>query len=163
MWDTIKSGLYFFIYNPVQSLSSLIIIVMLTILLTKTGILRIKTAHVRIGNKEEDERTILRQQSSYAHSYCMSLEYLVPRNPEFNGYLTRYILERMYDEVMEWILFNHLTTQGAYIETKQARLRMLCDTLATREEYRSEDFHEFINSHCRKLIEELIHIREVYK
>lgn len=123
--------------------------------------IKIDSKHFQIGESEK-ERAIIRQQSEWAHAYCMSLEYQMPKDESYNGYVTKYILERCYDEIVSWIMFNHLTLHGDYVKVKQQRIKMLVDQLAMKDLYRSDEFHNFLEEGTRYVIENLIHIREVY-
>lgn len=123
--------------------------------------INIHSKHVQIGESEK-ERAILRQQSEWAHAYCASLEYKIPKDETYNGYVTKFILERAYDEIVTWIMFNHLTLDGDYIKVKQQRMKMLIDQLALKDMYRTDEFHKFLDDGVRYVVENLIHIREVY-
>lgn len=140
----------------------LIVIVLLAIILVKSGVLKIDTNHFQLGVRE-DERKVIQQQKEFAYAFVMSLEYSVPKFDGYNEYITKYILERMYDEVVDWIVFNHITTSGDYIKVKGSKLCYLVDCLAKEDIYKSEEMHEYIKAHVEILIKELVHIREVYK
>ena len=81
---------------------------------------------------------------------------------KYNGYFTKYILERVYDKVVEWITFNHLTLKNEYIEIKQEEICSLIYGLGIGEEYKTPEFKKRICNWTREVIEHLVQIREVY-
>lgn len=96
-----------------------IIIVSMAIKLGKTGLLTIHTKHFHIG-KSISERELIRRQIECAHDFIMSIEgKIITDNTRYNGYFTKYILERIYDKVIECIMFNHITVNQLYIQDKQ--------------------------------------------
>jgi hypothetical protein len=149
-------------------IAAAIVITLLCILLVKTRILNIHTKHVTIGAEDVNsyyERTIVRNQIQHAHDFCMSLEskiIQVTPNLLYGGYFTKFILERVFDKVIEWITFNHIEATEAYISCKQKEIRYLVYSLGPREEFKTPEFQARMDKWTSELIYQLIEIRKLY-
>lgn len=139
-------------------------------LAAKFGLLRIKTDHISIGNTRaasDKERAIIREQCDFTHAYLMGLvNKIVAVTPDneliYGGYFTKYILERVYDEFVKWITFNHITLDEAYVHTKQEKIKALVYSHAVRDEFKTEQFAERMDRWVREVLEELVRIRQLY-
>lgn len=161
MWEAIKAAIES--PNLYMIIITFIIIIIIGIILVKTNVLTINTKHVKLG-AEDKERDIIRQQVDFAHHYC---EALLPRvhelSSESDDWHSKYILERAYDEVVDWITFNHISNGNAYVHVKQRGIRSLVLSLVTLDAYKSDTFLKELDTWVADLINELINIREVYK
>lgn len=126
----------------------------------KSGAVAVRTKSLRIGG-DERERAIIRQQTEWAHVFIMSLESKVTADTD-RGYFAKYILESVYDKVVEWITFNHITTNSAYIEIKQEQICALVYSNGVKEQFKTKEFKQRMCGWTRELIERLVQIREVY-
>jgi hypothetical protein len=166
MWD--------FFSNAVNGGNGRIILVIISAfaiyaaLLLWVGKLGVSTKHVQIGGESRDsyyERTILRNQITAAHDFCASLEGKVAEvaeNLAFGGWFTKYILERVYDKIIEWITFNHIELSQGYIECKQREIRNLVYSFPVKDEFKTPEFEERMNKWVAEIIEQLLDIRRVY-
>lgn len=156
--------------NLLNIIILVVVLVILTIVLVKTKILEIHTQHVSLGNIVENydmfcERRIIRSQIERAHDFCMSLEskiFQIKPNMPHKGYLTKYILECVYSEVIKWITFNHIDNSEAYISCKQKTIKYLVYNLTESEEFKTPEFQERINEWVKEMILELIEIRRLF-
>ena len=120
MWETIKdvltSGNAWFI------LIFLVVVIVIGLILGRIGLIKVNTKHVQIGN-EQTQRELVRRQVETAYTFVMSLEgKIITEGSMYDRYLTKYILERVYDKVIEWIIFNHITTNQLYVQDKQENI-----------------------------------------
>lgn len=149
--------------NSIQILIFLFIIVIIGVLLIKSNYLAIKTSHVTLGASEK-ERTILRQQTEWTYHYIQGL-YSVIKSKYIHreSYTIKLILEKIYDECVVWIMFNHISRSDMYIMVKQEKLRgiVLSNDLGGVE--MSEDFIKQMNSWTKEIVNRLVDIREYYK
>lgn len=159
MWDAIKGVLTD--TNTWQVLLFLVFLVVIVIIAGKKGLLSVKAIGIRLGT-DETERNIIRQQTEWAYLYIMSLQSKIETNGDYNGYFTKYILERIYDKTVEWITFNHLHTKNAYIEIKQEEVCALVYSLGVKDEFKTPEFKKRMCNWVRELIEHLVQIREIY-
>lgn len=159
MWGAISQVLTS--ANAWEVLIFLAVIVIFAIVLVKSGTVAINTKHLRIG-KAEKEREIIRRQVEAAHDFIMSIEGKIPEKPEYGGYFTKYILERVYDKVIEWVMFNHITDTPMYVQDKQATICNLVYTFSISEEYKTPEFKNRMCNWTAELITRLVRTREIY-
>lgn len=163
MWETIKEVLNG--SNALFVLIAIIILVVIFVILSKTGIIKINSKHIQIGN-ELTQRELIRRQVETAHVFIMSLFGKIPdaeKNKNFGGYKERYVLERVYDKVIEWIIFNHITTNQLYVEDKQESVCNLVYSMDVDDKYKTKEFKERMYAWTKELIEKLVQVKEVYK
>ena len=160
MWETIKvilSG-----SNAWCVILFFIFVFTVLSLFAKNGYISIKTKNLQFGNSEI-ERTIIRNQTDWAYLYIMALEPKIDVDKQFNFYITRYILERVYDEVVEWITFNHISTNKAYVQIKQEKICALVYGIGVNPILQSKEFTERMYNWTEELITRLLQIREYYE
>lgn len=160
MWESIANILTS--TNAVAVLTFLCVCIIGGVVLVKTNLLQIHTDSVRLGAMDT-ERNIIRQQQDYVRLHLNSLENDLEKPEGYNEWLGRFIVMRVYAEYVEWISFNHLSKSEAYIKVKQNKLIDLINQYTYKEEFKTEDFQEFIRKDTRQMILDLIQIREVYK
>jgi hypothetical protein len=88
-----------------------------------------------------------------------------PRLPHPEGYdiwKSKYILECVYDEILTWITYNHITTNDSYIEIKQNKLIFLITSLTVKKDFQTEEFNDIIRKETKFIISKLVQIRELY-
>ena len=148
--------------NALQVLIFLMIIVALFVLLVKNGILAIKTKHLRIGQAER-EREIIRRQVEAAHDFIISIEGKldVDINP-CDKYFTKYILERVYDKVIEWVMFNNISNSPMYVQDKQETICNLIYTFPIGSTFKTPEFKKRMQNWTQELIARLVQMREIY-
>lgn len=132
--------------------------------MSKSGLISFKGKGLRIGS-DETERTIIRNQTQWARLYIMSIKgKVLPANPDKIQRLTaEVILEKVYDNVSDWITYNHISSNNSYIEIKQSEIKCLVysqDDL--EEEFKTPEFATRMESWVRELILNLIQIRKEY-
>ena len=139
-----------------------LIIIALAIRLGKAGLLNIHTKYVSIGGKVS-ERELIRRQIEVAHDFIMSIEgKLVCDNSKYNGYFTKFILERVYDKVIEWIMFNHITVNQLYIQDKQDTILNLIYAQPINDEFKTPEFKARVENWVKELVERLVNVKVLY-
>ena len=138
-------------------------VIALAIYLVRRGAVGINTGKIYVGS-DQREREIIRQQVEYTRLYIESLSGKIKvKESRYGGYFTKWVLERVYDEVVDWITFNHLSKEGAYISIKQAKITNLVYSLNVNEEFQTPEFKERMEKWVEELISELVKIRQLYK
>ena len=153
--------------NALMVLIFMIIFFLLIVGFAHAGLLQIHTSTVRMG-ADTRERDIIRQQAEWAHVYCMGLkgqiDEMCKNVEEYNPFVTMYILERMYTEVVEWITYNHINLDSDYIGIKQDNVRALLSSMTVMPEvFASQRFLKKVDEWTDETIHKLVMIREVYK
>ena len=159
MWDFIKAVSTSVYIIPVLIFT--LIVLLIVILLIKKGLISVNTKAVKVGTSES-ERAIIRQQIEWVHLHCDSLEKSLPHPPNYDIWRGKYILECMYDEIVDWITFNHICTSEGYISIKQERIWATIQSLVRKNEFSTPEFKEFIYKDTEYIIRRLVHIRQVY-
>lgn len=160
MWEAISKVLTS--ANAREILFFLAVVLVAAIVLVKTGAVNIRTKHVRIG-RAEAEREVIRRQVEAAHDFIMSIEGKIKADTsQYNGYFTKYILERVYDKTIEWIMFNHITNSTLYVQDKQDTICNLIYTFDVGEDFKTPEFKKRMCNWVAELIDRLIKTREIY-
>jgi hypothetical protein len=165
MWDAIARILT--TDNALLVLIFATILAVVLIILAMCGVVRIDTGAFKMGS-DYKERDIIRQQTEWAHIYCVGLKNQIDEMcKDINGYdpyITMYILERMYSEVVEWITYNHLNLDSDYISIKQEKVKMLLASMTIKPDiFASKKFLSKVEEWTSEIIHRLVKIREVYK
>lgn len=160
MWETINNTL-----NGNNSLIVLIFILLVFLVLTllvKGNLLNITTKAVKIGG-DETERAILRQQIEWTYNYVSGLYGLIlSKYPHLDKMKTKYVLERVYDEIVVWITFNHITRSEMYLMVKTEKLKGLVSSMDVNETINSDEFKKQMGIWTKEIINRLVDIREYY-
>jgi len=160
MWETISTVLTS--ANAWQVLIFLAIAVFIFVILVKGGVIAIKTKHFRIGQAEIERETIRRQVEA-AHDFIMSIEGKINADTShYNGYFTKFILERVYDKAIEWIMFNHISNTPMYVQDKQDTVCNLVYTFDIGDEFKTPEFKKRMCNWTQELIAKLVQTRELY-
>lgn len=134
----------------------------LAAVLVASGRVTVRTKHLHIG-KAEKEREIIRRQVEAAHEFILSIDGKInAETAKCNGYYVKYILERVYDKVIEWIMFNHIASTPMYIQDKQDTICNLVYMFAIGEEFKTPEFKKRMCSWVQELITRLVQIRDLY-
>ena len=160
MWESISKVLTS--PNAFVVLIFLAFVSVILFILVKSGVLKISTSAVQLGSGDL-ERNIIRQQLDYVSLHLKGLEAKLDKPEGYNEYLGKLIIEKVFDEYVNWITFNHINKSPAYVEIKQERVVSLIRQYTIKDEFRSEEFEELIRKDTKEVIEALIRIREVYK
>lgn len=160
MWETISTILTG--PNAFVVLIFLAFVSVILFILVKSGTIRISTPNMSI-NTGDVERNIIRQQLDFVSLHLNGLEAKLDKPDDYNEYLGKLIIEKVFDEYVNWITFNHINKSPAYVEIKQERVVSLIRQYTIKDEFRSEEFEDLIRKDTKEVIEALIRIREVYK
>ena len=145
-------------------LIAIVIIILMGIIVVcaRNGLVKIHTNKLTIGpNSKENERAIIRAQSYWAHLACEAFLEKIPKDfPEYSEDRSKYVTELVYDEIMQWIMFNHIETSESYIEMKQDMIWKFVIKKTTSPQLHTSKFKKEVYNEVRKLIERLVFIRQ---
>lgn len=161
MWDAIKEILTS--ANASMVMASLLILVVIISVLSRKGILSINTKGLTLG-ADVQERDIIRQQIEWSHTYIAGLYSSIQplTDNRYQGYFTKFILENVYAEVVNWISFNHIKLDSDYVSVKQAVVKYMVYSYDVDPVFRSQKFEKQIDAWVEELIKKLVLIRECY-
>ena len=148
--------------------SFLLLLVVLAVL-AKVFKVKIKTDHITIGGEDKKayyERSVVRNQVNQAKLFTMALENkiiaMLQEPPKSDGYYVKYILECVYDKIMEWIMYNHIENTEEYIESKQWEIQSLVYSFNPPEQFKTPEFKERMDKWTAEIIGRLVSIRKLY-
>ena len=148
--------------NSLQVLIFLSVILLVFVVLVKNGIVAIKTKHFRIGQAEK-EREIIRRQVETAHDFIMSIEGKIEIEAnQCNKYFTKYVLERVYDKVIEWVIFNNISNSSMYVQDKQESICNMVYMFPIGDTFKTPEFKKRMQNWTSELIARLVQTREIY-
>ena len=161
MWEAIKEILLS--QNASMVMASLLILVVIISVLSRKGILSINTKGLSLG-ADVQERDIIRQQIEWSHTYIAGLYSSIQplTDNRYQGYFTKFILETIFAEVVNWISFNHIKLDSDYVSVKQATVKYIVYSYDVDSVFRTQKFERQIDAWVEELIRKLVTIREVY-
>ena len=142
-------------------------IIILTALIV--GIVLVATKTIKFkGNKlsigyNDTTREIIRRQIEYANNICQNfVDKILPQKnlDENNFYKHKYLGEKIYDEVVNWIAINHLSNDEFYVLNKQLIVWNIIQGVL--EEIIDSELKKTSDEMVEKIIKQLIKIREYY-
>lgn len=120
MWEAIlgilTSG------NFLQIVLGIAVLVILFSVLVKKGLISFKGKGLKVGHSDEEERTIIRTQIQWCEADVESMLREIVNNSmgvNDNIYKACYTVEKVLDELVKIVIFNHITLEPQYIKLKQ--------------------------------------------
>ena len=138
-----------------------LLVIIIGLLFSKKGLLHISTKYLQIGSAHR-ERDIIRQQIEYVKIHYEGIEASMDKPDEYDKWRGRYVVERICDEFVVWITFNHIVLDSAYVEIRQDKIVNLVHYLTIKEEFHSKEFEEWLRKDVKDVLTKLIQIRECY-
>lgn len=151
-----------------SNVPSFIILVVVLAVLAKIFKVQIKTDHIAIGGEDKRayyERAVVRNQVNQAKLFTMALENKILAmvdKPSDNGYYAKYVLECVYDKIMEWIMYNHIENTDEYIESKQWEIQSLVYSFNPPDQFKTPEFKERMDKWTAEIIGRMVSIRKLY-
>ena len=156
MWEAIATVLSS--ANGIKTEIIILITAALIILAAKLNIISISGKWLKVGKIKDDERAVLRLQLSWMTSY-MNLQFEEVYEEGMDYYRTKYIISKVQDFFEQIIIFNHITLDPIYLETKRQQLYSMVLGLTTLDKFRSKEGKEYIYQLSDKCIHSLYEIR----
>lgn len=152
--------------DVLTSSNGIIVAILFTIIVIigmKYGSIKVNTDKIKVGiDSGEAERAIMRNQKEWCK---LSLEAFERNLPKFEGYDTirgQLVLEKIYDEMVDWIMLNHIRTESKYVEIKQANVWNIVQKWTVNDSFKSEEFHKILDEQIKNDIEMMVKIRKDY-
>ena len=148
--------------NAPLALCILLLVFFVGVTLSKRGLLGIHTKYVTLGAVSKEE-TIKEQQMDNAYLFIMALAQKIDTGmPDANGWKTRCILEMVYDEVVRWIVHNHIREEDVYVAAKQQILRNIVYNVPDiQDPFKTREFADRMDKWTAELISMLVRTRKV--
>lgn len=98
-------------------------LVVLFAVLVKKRLISFKGHGLKVGHSDEEERTIIRTQIQWAEADVETMLREImnkfSKDNNINEYKARYTIEKVLDELVKIVIFNHITLEPQYIQLKQ--------------------------------------------
>lgn len=161
MWEAIVNVLTS--ENALMILIFILIFAVVLYVMSKKGIVAVNTGKVRIG-RDEQELTIVRNQSQFAYLYIMAIKGKILEDDATEQQMDKVdlILEKIYDKVVDWIHYNHISDTGMYIEIKKEEIKNMVYGFPITEEYKTPEFKNRMEGWVEELILNLLKVRKEY-
>ena len=142
----------------------LLLVVVLIVGCAKLGLIKIQTDKISVGNNASDvERTVVRNQIEWCELSLQAYEKQIPRFENYDKYLGKYICELVFDEMVKWIVFNHIEDKKIYIGIKQEIVWNIIQAQVTSDNLRTDEFRDFVYRYVEHVIKNLVSIRNEYR
>ena len=139
------------------------IIAFLIIKSAKAGLFSYKSNKIQIGRDDREiEQIIIRNQFDYAKDMIESLERDIPRFENYSEDRGRFVLEKLFDEVIKWIVLNHIEKTKSYVGIKQKKVLNIIRKYSKNDLYTTDEFNEYVKKQVKDMIYTLVDIREEY-
>lgn len=108
--------------NFLKAVLGIAALVVLLSVLVKKRLISFKGKGLKVGASNEEELAIVRTQIQWCESDCEAMLREVSNRfseTEMNEYKARYTVEKVLDELIKIVIFNHITLEPQYIKLKQ--------------------------------------------
>ena len=140
------------------------VIAFLIIKSAKAGLFSFKSDKIKIGKDARlIEQAVIRHQIEFAKTAIEGFERDIPKFDGYDSFRGRYILEKLFDEVINWIIFNHIERTKAYISIKQDIIISIIKKHTVNDMYAQQDFVKQVKKYVEYMINKLVDIREEYQ
>ena len=127
----------------------------------RQGYMKVRTEKILIGkDSSERERLLMKKQSEFAHAAAIAFEKEFPHFDGYNNVLGELIAEKAYDEIVNWIMINHIEDDKVYIANKQQIIWNIVTAEFINEKMRNKKNKEMIYQRVEEIIKELAAMRE---
>ena len=126
----------------------------------KFGHVMIKKDKIIISrDSKEHERLLMMKQKDYAHNACMAFEKRIPRFEGYQVILGKLIAELAYDEIVEWIMTNHIRDDEDYIAMKQNAIWDIITKESVNPKMQEKAFEKEVFKNVETIVKTLVQIR----
>lgn len=121
MWQAIQGALTS--ENFWKSVIGIGALIILLAVLAKKGLISFKGHGLSVGTSNEEELAIVRTQIQWCEADCNNmlreLTKNLPEGASIDEYKAKYTIEKVLDELVKIVIFNHIALEPAYIKLKQ--------------------------------------------
>ena len=139
-------------------------LVILFAVLVKKGLISFKGHGLNVGNTNEEELAIVRTQIQWCEADCNNmLRELTNKLTEatyIDEYRLKYTVEKVLDELIKIIIFNHITLEPTYIKLKQDLIWSVVSNINPEPLW--NNLEEIVKESVQVAIKTLYEIRQYY-
>lgn len=162
MWQAIQNILTD--GNFLKSVVGIGMLVALLAFLAKKGIVSFKGKGLKVGHSDEEERIIIRTQIQWCEADVESMLREIVNNSMEEGdniYKACYTVEKVLDELVKIVIFNHITLEPQYIKLKQDLIWSTVSKINPEPVW--DKLEPLIRERVENAIRNLYEIRQYYK
>ena len=151
--------------NFLKSVVGIGALVILFAVLVKKGLISFKGKGLKVGHSDEEERAIIRTQIQWCESDCNNmlreLTKNLPEGTNMNEYKAKYTVEKVLDELVKIVIFNHITPEPTYIKLKQDLIWSVVSSINPEPLW--NNLEDIVRERVENAIRTLYEIRQYYK
>lgn len=147
--------------NAYQVLIFLLLTIWTIAIFAKAGVLYFHNGVLNIGDGGK-ERNIIKRQQEWAFNYIMGLSKEFKYDDDNERIFCERILERVYDKVVEMIIYNNISDNPDYVENKKTLLKSTVYGFKIKEIYKTADFENKMDNWTEEIIHNLMVIRALW-
>ena len=126
----------------------------------KRGRFKLKTDRFTIeGEARDKERLLMKTQKDFVKTTCTGFEKRIPRFEGYDPKLGELVVEKVFDEIVDWIMINHIRDDDEYISLKQEIIWDIVSTEIIADELRNDKFKKQVYTCIEHIIKRLVQIR----
>ena len=162
MWQAIQEVLTS--DNFWKSVIGIGVLVILLAILVKKGLISFKGHGLNVGTTNEEELSIVRTQIQWCEADCNNmLRELIKKLPEgtsMNEYKAKYTIEKVLDELVKIVIFNHIALEPTYIKLKQDLIWSVVSNINPEPEW--NQLEDIVKERVEVAIRTLYETRQYY-
>lgn len=139
-------------------------LVILLAILAKKGLISFKGHGLKVGVTNEEELAIVRTQIQWCEADCNTmlreLTNNLPEGTDMNEYKAKYTIEKVLDELVKIVIFNHITLEPTYIKLKQDLIWAVVSNINPEPLW--NNLEETVKTRVEVAIRTLYEIRQFY-
>lgn len=139
-------------------------LVILLAILAKKGLISFKGKGLKVGHSDEEERAIIRTQIQWCEADVETMLRNISNRfseTEMNEYKARYTVERVLDELIKIVIFNHICLEPQYIKLKQDLVWSVVSSINPEPVWNG--LESIVKERVEVAIRTLYEIRQYYK
>lgn len=158
MWEEIGNAI---VSENGFSLVILSILVLLSVFAgLKHGRFKLKTDRFTIeGEARDKERLLMKTQKDFVKTTCKGFERRIPRFDGYDPKLGELVVEKVFDEIVDWIMINHIRDDDEYITLKQEIIWDIVSAEIVADELKTDKFKKQCYTCIEHIIKRLVQIR----
>jgi hypothetical protein len=126
----------------------------------KRGRFKLKTDRFTIeGEARDKERLLMKTQKDFVKTACIGFEKRIPRFEGYDTKLGELVVEKVFDEIVDWIMINHIRDDDDYIALKQEIIWDIVSSEIIADELKTDKFKKQCYSCIEHIIKRLVQIR----
>lgn len=147
--------------SSIPILIGLGVLILLIIFLIKKGYISLDLKGIKVG-VAENERRIMRQQMEYCSLICTTFINQQKLPPECDEFHVKWVNELLFDEMVKWVCYNHITDDRFYIENKQEIIWAIIVSNTEKDFFHSDQLKKAVTDEVERIIKHLVEIRKFY-